>query len=57
MTAAHGSPTLRHLRRLVAGLGATPPDRDLLHDYLERHDEAAFAALVARHGHVASPGK
>jgi RNA polymerase sigma factor (sigma-70 family) len=39
-----------HLRRAVlrdsAGLG----DRELLGCFIERHDEAAFAALVRRHG-------
>jgi RNA polymerase sigma factor (sigma-70 family) len=50
MTAAHANPILRHLHRLVAGPAATLPDRDLLSRYLERRDEAAFAALVERHG-------
>jgi RNA polymerase sigma factor (sigma-70 family) len=50
MTAANANPVLRHLRRLVAGAVAALPDRDLLCRYLERRDEAAFAALVERHG-------
>jgi WD40 repeat protein len=50
MTAARANPILRHLRRLVLDRGAALPDRDLLQCYLERHDEAAFAALVERHG-------
>src|SRR5262249_21373737 len=49
MTAAHSNPLLRHVRRL-AGPAAEPADRDLLGCYLERCDEAAFAALVERHG-------
>jgi RNA polymerase sigma factor (sigma-70 family) len=50
MTAAHVQPLLRHLHRLVARPAAALPDRDLLGSYLERRDEAAFAALVERHG-------
>src|SRR5213595_3765151 len=48
------SPTTRvleHLRR--AGLlrdGAGPGDGELLGGFLERHDEAALAALLRRHG-------
>jgi RNA polymerase sigma factor (sigma-70 family) len=38
------------LRRLVVGLGAAAPDRDLLQLYLECGDESAFAALLERHG-------
>jgi RNA polymerase sigma factor (sigma-70 family) len=38
---------LRHIRSMAAG-GET--DRQLLDDFAARHDEAAFAALVARHG-------
>ena len=49
----HGTLTdvLRHIRRLVGPRdepGVT--DRDLLESFLRRQDEAAFAALVARHG-------
>jgi RNA polymerase sigma factor (sigma-70 family) len=50
MTPAHCPPILRHIRRLVAGPQAAAPDRDLLRGYLECRDEAAFAALVERHG-------
>jgi RNA polymerase sigma factor (sigma-70 family) len=50
MTPAHRPPILRHIRRLVAGPQAAAPDRDLLRGYLECRDEAAFAALVERHG-------
>jgi RNA polymerase sigma factor (sigma-70 family) len=42
---------LRHLRRLAAPPGADPvPDADLLGRFVRQRDEAAFAALVARHG-------
>jgi RNA polymerase sigma factor (sigma-70 family) len=42
---------LGHLRRLldVQGLGQLS-DRDLLRRFAARHDEAAFAALLGRHG-------
>src|SRR5438067_5359304 len=38
---------LHHVRRLAA---AVAPDDQILADYLARHDEGAFAALVGRHG-------
>src|SRR6478672_87945 len=45
------SPVLRHVRALG---GATPPpnldDRHLLDRFARHRDEAAFAALVRRHG-------
>src|SRR5262249_27321107 len=42
---------LRHLRELIAANTAVPqPDGELLEQYAARHDEAAFAALVRRHG-------
>jgi RNA polymerase sigma factor (sigma-70 family) len=50
MTAAKGDAVLRHIRRLVIRREAAPPDGDLLTGYVERRDEAAFAALVERHG-------
>src|SRR6266849_6101108 len=42
---------LRHIRKLAAG-HALPgrSDRQLLDDFSARRDEAAFTALVARHG-------
>jgi RNA polymerase sigma factor (sigma-70 family) len=43
------NPILRHVRTL-AGPAAAPPDAELLRRYLAQRDEAAFAALVARHG-------
>src|SRR5881227_1817959 len=44
-------PLLRHIHKLAAS--RCPPastDRQLLDDFAARRDEAAFAALVARHG-------
>src|SRR5881397_3278540 len=42
---------LRHLYRLAAHRdGRERTDRQLLDDFAARRDEAAFAALVARHG-------
>ncbi len=42
---------LWHLRELAAAEPATAAtDRDLLHRFVHHHDEAAFAALVQRHG-------
>jgi RNA polymerase sigma factor (sigma-70 family) len=42
---------LRHIRKLAAGRGGSHcTDRQLLEDFTARRDEAAFAALVARHG-------
>src|SRR5579872_5050031 len=40
---------LRHVRTLAAADG-TAPDAELLHAWLSRRDDAAFAALVRRHG-------
>src|SRR5262245_3971913 len=50
MTVANAKPVLDHIRRLAAGRGTLPSDRDLLQRYLERRDESAFRALVERHG-------
>jgi hypothetical protein len=39
------------LRRLLSGRGPSrPPDRQLLERFIAHKDEAAFAALVERHG-------
>src|SRR5919204_5156196 len=50
MPASPMNSVIEHLRRAAlrdsAGLG----DRELLGCFIERHDEAAFAALVKRHG-------
>jgi RNA polymerase sigma factor (sigma-70 family) len=51
MAASQMSEVIQHLRRAVLlreGAGLT--DGQLLKDYLGRHDEAALAALVQRHG-------
>jgi RNA polymerase sigma factor (sigma-70 family) len=50
MAAAQDNPALRHIRRLVSGPGVALSDRELLQRYVESRDEAAFAALVERHG-------
>src|SRR5262245_25731717 len=50
MTAANAKLILDHVRRVAACREAASPDSDLLHRYLERHDQAAFRALVERHG-------
>ncbi|MBL8798662.1 MAG: sigma-70 family RNA polymerase sigma factor, partial [Planctomycetia bacterium] len=41
---------LSYLRRLTAPESSAGNDRQLLQRFLDRHDEAAFAALVQRHG-------
>src|SRR6516165_12257335 len=42
---------LRHIRRTAAGSGDDQPaDRQLLERFAAEHDQAAFAALVGRHG-------
>jgi RNA polymerase sigma factor (sigma-70 family) len=42
---------LQHIRRLVAAESSgTRSDRELLERFVQHHDEAAFAALVQRHG-------
>src|SRR5689334_14210853 len=41
---------VRHIRRLVGEGGAEPTDRELLRRFTVSRDEAAFAALVERHG-------
>src|SRR5438874_9701876 len=44
------SAVLRHIRRLAGPGDEQPPDRQLLERFAGQRDEAAFAALVARHG-------
>jgi hypothetical protein len=45
------NPVLRYIRTAAAeGSALDPPDRDLLERFTSCHDEAAFAALVRRHG-------
>jgi RNA polymerase sigma factor (sigma-70 family) len=51
MTTNPGGSVLAHLRGLALRQDADGvTDRQLLHDFLTRRDEAAFAALVRRHG-------
>jgi RNA polymerase sigma factor (sigma-70 family) len=51
MTTARSGTLLRHLQRLASTRGTAPwTDRQLLDDFAGRRDEAAFAALVTRHG-------
>src|SRR5260370_33838554 len=51
MAAAQLGTLLRHIHKLAAGRGSMQrTDRQLLEDFSSRRDEAAFAALVARHG-------
>jgi RNA polymerase sigma factor (sigma-70 family) len=47
----HLHAVLQHVRKLAAGPAANPPsDRDLLDRFVAHRDEAAFAALLERHG-------
>jgi hypothetical protein len=42
---------LRHIRRLAgAGPAGAAPDRELLEQFAARRDEAAFDAILERHG-------
>jgi RNA polymerase sigma factor (sigma-70 family) len=50
MLASPMNGVIRHLRQAVLPDGAGPGDGDLLDGFIECHDEAAFAALVRRHG-------
>ncbi|HZU34579.1 MAG TPA: sigma-70 family RNA polymerase sigma factor, partial [Gemmataceae bacterium] len=50
MAMAQSGMLLHYLHRLTAGSGAPASDRQLLDDFVQRGDEAAFTALVARHG-------
>ena len=50
MRRTRATPLLGLLYRLAAGREAVLPDADLLQRYLDHRDEAAFAALVRRHG-------
>lgn len=49
MASSQMSGVIQHLRTALRD-GAGPTDGQLLEDYICRHDEAAFAALVRRHG-------
>jgi RNA polymerase sigma factor (sigma-70 family) len=51
MSTAHTQAALRHLRGLLAAEQAGQmPDGELLERFVRRREEAAFAALVRRHG-------
>src|SRR5262245_20698250 len=50
MATAQMTGVLRHIRQLAGGAAPERSDRQLLDDFAGRRDEAAFAALVARHG-------
>jgi RNA polymerase sigma factor (sigma-70 family) len=50
MADRYGSLLLRHLGKLTSGPRAEVPDRELLERFIARRDEAAFAALLERHG-------
>jgi RNA polymerase sigma factor (sigma-70 family) len=51
MSAAHLTALTEHLHKLAQHRVLTRcPDRQLLDDFVERQDQAAFATLVARHG-------
>ena len=51
MSHATFTDVLRHIRRLATGAEITGlEDRQLLEQFLNFHDEAAFEALLARHG-------
>src|SRR5437763_4028285 len=50
MPASPMNSVIEHLRRAVLRDGTGLGDGELLGRFLERHDEAALAALVRRHG-------
>jgi RNA polymerase sigma factor (sigma-70 family) len=51
MTTAQTGLVLQHIRRLAGARSAVqPPDAHLLERFTAAHDDAAFAALVRRHG-------
>src|SRR5262245_50765453 len=50
MASTQATAILRHIRGLTADLAGEVPDGDLLARYTATHEEAAFAALVRRHG-------
>src|SRR5690348_15704088 len=41
---------LQHVRRMVGTSAAADPDTELLDRFTARHEEAAFAAILERHG-------
>src|SRR4051812_49942106 len=50
MSQGHLHVVVRHLRRMAGEEAGEPTDRELLDRFVARRDEAAFAALVERHG-------
>jgi RNA polymerase sigma factor (sigma-70 family) len=51
MSPGQADTTLRYIRGLVTtGRARQVPDRELLQNFVSRRDEAAFAALLRRHG-------
>ena len=50
MATAHPSTLLRHLNALAAGQSRLRTNRQLLGDFANCRDEAAFTTLVERHG-------
>ncbi len=51
MTNNRPNAVLRYVRRVAEGQSALDlPDGDLLQRFIEKHDDAAFTALVRRHG-------
>ncbi|MFO0841537.1 MAG: sigma-70 family RNA polymerase sigma factor [Gemmataceae bacterium] len=50
MATAPTNSVIEHLRRIALGDGAGLDDAELLGCFIERHDEAALAALVKLHG-------
>ncbi len=50
MNAADSQRLLQHIRRLAGDPPGTPSDGELLQRYVDGRDEAAFAALMRRHG-------
>ena len=50
MATAPMGTTLQYICKLARGAAAERSDRQLLDDFADRGDEAAFAAIVARYG-------
>ena len=50
MNAADSQRLLQHIRRLAGDPPGAATDGELLQRYLVSHEEAAFAALIRRHG-------
>src|SRR5262245_39541233 len=50
MTSAQAGALLRHIRTLVGAAHDHQSDQELLQRFVSRREEAAFAALLRRHG-------